>query len=337
MAKVSKNVKKKNNKKNNNKYNAENEIIIGVTTKPKEVTREKKKNTRVTSDKNNKKKSTTRNSRLKQNKKNNIHKANNLGNKRGDIKTEVKIKKINRKRRTISIVILLIIILAGTIYYLTTPAFNISNIIINGNEKNDDETYISLSKIVINETNMFAFTNGSIRDRLKENSYVDSVMIKRKFPNTVEIYVTERKVAYQINYSNTYIYLDNQGYILEINEEKKNVPTIQGMNFVDEKFKVGNRISNDDLMKLDKILKIFNYCKYNNIESKITNIDVGNTSNYTLYFEEDNKIAYLGDVSNLSERILWLKKILQKEKDYKGEIFINGDLKEEKVYFRENK
>ena len=77
------------------------------------------------------------------------------------------------------------------------------------------------------------------------------------------------------------------------------------------------------------------YCKYNSIENTITSIDVSDTSNYILDFEKDKKKAYLGDASNLSERILWLKTILKKEKDNSGKIFINGDLNNGKVYFRE--
>ena len=88
---------------------------------------------------------------------------------------------------------------------------------------------------------------------------------------------------------------------------------------------------------LEIISKIINNCKNNNIENKITKIDVENTSNYTLYFEEEDKIAYLGDASNLNERILLLKAVLQKEKKSKGKIFINGDLSKDKVYFKPNK
>ena len=47
--------KKNKNLKDDNKYNAENEIIIGVTTKPKEKVRVEKKTTR-TNPKNNKSK-----------------------------------------------------------------------------------------------------------------------------------------------------------------------------------------------------------------------------------------------------------------------------------------
>ena len=109
----------------------------------------------------------------------------------------------------------------------------------------------------------------------------------------------------------------------------------EAFDLVKEDIQVGQRANNDDLLKLDTILKMINYCKYNSVENKITAIDVSDISNYTLIFGKEGKKAYLGDASNLSERILWLKTILQKEDGNKGEIFINGDLNKDKVYFRE--
>ena len=98
----------------------------------------------------------------------------------------------------------------------------------------------------------------------------------------------------------------------------------------------GKRLATEDLLKLNTISKIMNYCDYNSIENEITNIDASNTSNYILNFEKDKKILYLGDASNLSERLTLLKTILKNEKGKKGEIFMNGDVNTDKVYFRED-
>lgn len=337
MAKTS-----KKKKKEDNKYNAENEIIIGVTTKPKEKVRVDKKTTR-TSTKPNQKKNTkgknnsSTNKKTTSNKKTNTKRnSNKKANKKAILKEE-EIKKINGKKIAISIIVLLLIAIGGTIYYLTTPAFNIANIEVHGNEKNSVETYISLSRIDIGSTNILGITSGNIIKNIKENSYVEDVIVKRKLPNTIELYITERKVSYQINYSNSYIYLDNQGYILEISEEKKEIPIIKGFSSLKENIQIGQRLKDEDLVKLNVVLKITNYCKYNTIENKITSIDVTDEKNYILNFEEDQKKVYLGDASNLSERLSMLKTILKNEKGKKGEIFMNGDLKEDKVYFREEK
>lgn len=334
---MAKNSNKKNKK--DNKYNAENEIIIGVTTKPKEKVRvDNKKATRTNTSKNkkvksnDKKKANSKNKKTVQTIKNKTNQKNNKKIHKKEVTKEEQIRKLNSKKIIISIIILLFIALGGTIYYLTTPVFNIANIEVYGNEKNSTETYISLSKINLGTTNIFAITNNSVGKNIKENSYVKEVEMKRKLPNTIQLYITERKVAYQIEYTGKYIYIDDQGYILEISEDKKDVPVIKGLSTIKEN--IGQRLIEEDLIKLNVVAKFINYCKYNTIENKLTDIDVTDDTNYIMYFKEDKKTVYLGDASNLSERLSLLKTILNNEKNKEIEIFMNGNLNEDEVYIR---
>lgn len=335
MAKASKNAKTKNTMKRKSqqeeKYNADNEIIIGVTTIPKEVRVDKKKSARTKPVKDNKKRTSNNKSAKKVD---GLGINNKKKNKNKTLTKEQEIKKINTKKIVISFFILLIIIIAGIVYFLTTPMFNISNIEVNGNNKNSIETYISLTKIELNSTNIFAVTKTGIAKNIKENPYVESVEVNRKLPNTIQINITERKVAYQASYNDQYIYIDEQGYTLEINNEKKDTTKILGLSSTNEGLTEGHRLNNEDLLKLDTVLKIINYCNYNSIENEISSIDVSDVSNYTINLDKDGQIVYLGDATNLSERILWLKTILEKEKGNKGEIFINGNLNSGKVYFK---
>lgn len=337
---------KKSNKKDkkDNKYNAENEIIIGVTTKPKEKVRvENKKSTRT-----NPKKGKDLKSKKTNNKK--ITNKNNMkSHKQGKVKVkkvinenvakEKEIRNLNRKRLAISICILLFIVLCGTIYYLTTPVFNIASIEVYGNNKNSVDTYISLSGINLNETNIFAFANNNIEKKIKEDPYVEVVEIKRKLPNTIQLYITERNVDYQVAYLNSYIYLNNQGYILEINEKKENVTEIDGLSSISDNIQEGQRLENEDLIKLDTILKITNYLKYNNnYEVKLTKIDVNDILNYILEFKEEKKVAYIGDSSSITEKMTAVVKILEAEEGKKGNIYADEDaLKRNRIYFSEKK
>lgn len=239
----------------------------------------------------------------------------------------------------ISTGILLFIVICGTIYYLTTPVFNIANIEVFGNNKNSIDTYISLTGVNINQTNIFGFTNSSMEKKIKENPYVESVEIKRKLPNTIQLYIQERNVDYQVAYLNSYIYLNNQGYILEINQEKENVTEIDGLSSISDNINEGYRLANEDLLKLDTILKITNYFKYNsNLEIELTKIDVNDISNYILEFKEEGKIAYIGDSSSITEKMTAVVKILEAEDGKKGNIYADEDaLKRNRVYFSEKK
>ena len=331
--------KMKDNKKNkkDTKYNADNEIIIGVTTKPKEKVRvEKKKPTRTNTkafiNKNNIDKNKAKRKIPNKNIKPSFsEKANRKG-----LQKEKQIRKLNKRKIIISVAIVLFIAICGTIYYLTTPVFNVASIRVYGNEKNSVDTYISLSGININKTNIFAFTNSSVEKKIKENAYVEEIKIERKLPNIVELHITERTVDYKINYLNSYVYLNNQGYILEISEEEKDVLTIDGLTSLSDNIEVGQRLSNEDLIKLDTILKVTNYIKYNSVESKLTKVDATNEKNYILEFAEENKIAYIGDSSSITEKMTAVAKVLEAEKGKKGEIYANEEvLKKNRVYFKE--
>jgi len=328
--------KMKNNKKNKNdtKYNADNEIIIGVTTKPKEKVRVEKKKTTRTNVKSSKGKKTTNNN-VKigaANKKNN----SNIKVNKNDLSKEKQIRKLNKKKVIISIAIVLFLAICGTIYYLTTPVFNIANINVYGNSKNSVETYISLSGINMNQTNIFGFTDSSVIKRIKENPYVEEVRIERKLPNILELHITERKVDYQINYLNSYVYLNNQGYILELNEEGKNVLIIDGLTSLSDNIQVGQRLSNEDLIKLDTILKVTNYLKYNSVKSELTKIDANDEENYILEFSKEDKIAYIGNSSSITEKMTAVSKVLEAEEGKKGKIYADEEaLKRNRVYFRE--
>ena len=313
--------KEKAPKRKNQKYNADNEIIIGVTTKTEDKKAKKEKEKKAKAAEKNKKKIIEKNK-----KKYNYNNAQ---------KEEI-IKKKNRKIKVVSAIILFLIAIGGTIYYLTTPVFNIATINVFGYENNSEETYISLSKIIIDETNIFQITQGSIKKNLKENAYVEDVTIKRKLPNTLEIYVEERKPEYQLKYNDSYIYINNQGYVLEINEEKSELIEILGFDTIKKDVRPGERLEKNDLMKLDTILKIVNSYKFSNIEEKITSIDATDSSNYILNLDEIGKEVYLGDASKkISEKILWLKTVLPKESGHKGIFFLNRELGNGKVYFRE--
>ena len=77
--------------------------------------------------------------------------------------------------------------------------------------------------------------------------------------------------------------------------------------------------------------------KENEIDNKITGIDISNKNEYILYLAEEKKTAYIGNDSNLTTKILYIKEIMEKyEAGKEGTIFVNGDFTNKfKAYFRE--
>ena len=130
MAKRRKNIKTKN-KENQEKYNAENEIIIGVTTINKEKRVDEKKSTRTNHASRNR-------SRTSNNKK--VNRKDKIIKNKMELSKDETIKKGNKRKIIISFIISLIILVACLIFLMTTPKFYITNIEIEGNKKNSEET-----------------------------------------------------------------------------------------------------------------------------------------------------------------------------------------------------
>ena len=231
---------------------------------------------------------------------------------------------------------LLAILVGGIIYAMLSPIFNITNIYVEGNLKISSETIISLSGLSINE-NIFKFRTSDIIDKIKENAYIDKVEIKRKFPDAVEINVYEREATFALEFGNGYAYINNQGYILEITDSNAEFPILEGYKTTTEEIKEGNRLIETDLENLGDVLKIMEAAKSvdANISDLITRIDISDNSNYILTLVKEKKKVYLGDTTNLSEKMLWIDKFLELEKKYEGTIYLNVNLNNETPYFRE--
>ena len=325
------NIKKQKRKKNNNLpkktvkkddvINLDNEIIIGLTPKPekKEPKKNNKKQSQIKKQKN------TSNTQKKQNNKQNVKQP-----KQNKIKLKI------LKWTSLAIILEGIVIL-----FLLSPLFNVKQIIVEGTEKVVNEEVISLSQIKINE-NTFKIRTSETIQRIQENTYVETATIIRELPSTIKIVITERKPQYIIQIANGNVYIDSNGYILEISTEALQLPILNGyVTPIDSIIDFNNtkKLLDEDCEKIHTISKILEAARNNNVLTYITAIDMSDTNDIKLNLDTERKIAHLGDGSNANMRILYLKRIIEGETGKEGEIFIDGDLSTKepkpKPYFRE--
>lgn len=322
---------KKYKTKQNEKFNFDNEIIIGVNVIP---SKKKDKPSKKSKNKNINKKNKQKSDNVVNAKHIDVNINSNIKNKKinENVVPLEKKKTKGRKIKTILKIILIILLFIGTIIFImTTSLFNVTQIEVIGNYRVTKQRIESLSQINLN-VNTYRYSKKDIIQNIKEEPYIESLQVKRKLPNTIKIQIKERTPNYMFMYSNNYVYINNYGYILEISNEPLNLPLIQGYTTSENKIVPGNRLDVEDLTKLNTVLKITESMANNEIADKITTIDISNKNNYIIKMESEGKIVYLGDASNINDRILMLKEILIKEANFKGEIFMQ-DLK--KIYFRQ--
>lgn len=244
-------------------------------------------------------------------------------------------KRIKKIKFFLKIFLLIGIIAGGIAFALTSPIFNIKDISVENNVTIPSDTIISLSGLKTGE-NIFKFYKANIIEQIKENPYVESVEIHRKFPSTVQINITERVATYSVDYMGKYAYINSQGYILEISEDSKKIPVIQGATTNEDDIKPGNRLNNEDLKRLEQVIRIMDASKGAGLDTQITSIDISDENEYSIYLNEEKKRVYLGDSSNLSNKMLYVQAIVEQEKGKEGDIFVDGELNNKfNPYFRE--
>ena len=251
-------------------------------------------------------------------------------------KKQAKILKKKKKiKRIIKTIILLALIIGGFCFALISPIFNVTEINVTGNEQISSDTIISLSQLEIGQ-NLFRFNRIKVSNEIKTNAYIENVKIQRKIPNKIEITIEERKRDYNVEFLNGYAYINNQGYILEIAEQKLELPVIKGISTPQEQIVEGNRLDDEDLEKLETVIQIMNICKNYDLDTKISSIDITNKSNYIINMDEEKKTIQLGNNSNLSNKILYIPAILAENQGKEGTIYLNGDINGDfKPRFRE--
>ena len=230
-------------------------------------------------------------------------------------------------KRIMKIIVVIALLIGGIAFALTSPLFNISSIEITGNEKFAKDKYIKLSGLEMNN-NIFKFKKFTVVDNIKQNAYVESVKIKRVLPKTVEIIITERKIKFLVEMQDKskYAYIDEDGNILEISNEKLDYIVLKGIS--EESINVGEKIDETYRDRIKDVVKIQNIMQNNEVET-FNIIDISSKYDYILSFDKEAKYVYLGDLSDLETKILYMKYILEEQEGIPGSIYLN----QSKAYF----
>ena len=242
-------------------------------------------------------------------------------------------KNIAKRRKRIKIaeiIFVILLIILGIVLFLLSPIFNITKIETTGNEKISSSEIISLSGIE-KGINIFKVNNRQAIENIKQNTYIESVIINKKMAGTIQIEVKERDVDYLLDYNGSYAYIDKKGFIIDINQEKVE-GKIKIIGYNSENIEKGNILKEEDIKKLAVISNILSVAENYEIKQLITSINIENDEDYILYLESENKTVHLGDTSNLDIKILYLQSILEKEKDKTGILHLDVDFRNKYPY-----
>lgn len=242
-------------------------------------------------------------------------------------------KKRNKLRKILVWICVILFVAAVAVVLSLTVFFHINNVTVKGNEKYTTEEILAQCTIDKGE-NLFMADTDSAAERLEQTlPYIYDAQIKRKLPDTIEIKITDAKAEYSIkNKDKTYILLDDNFKVLELNAEKA-----QGIRISKAEIKTavaGTKIEfkNTDVGECLETLALA--VKENDFD-EITSIYSNNISdNYVVY---DGRIKFkFGNCDDVQKKIYQglaaCEQLNESSPNVKGTMTISGD---KSIYFTE--
>lgn len=224
-------------------------------------------------------------------------------------------KKIRRKRLAILALVLISIGVIVFVILLKTKLFPIKNVVSKGSKLYTSQEITNASGIT-DDTPIMSISETKIGQRLfRRLPYIETVKIKRNFPDAVVITVTDAKEFYAFKSGEKYYAVSQKGRVLKKYDE---LP--EGLIEVvsnDTALKVGNDIK----FKTDKEKELFDFLTTYPKEKGISvnYINIANSVRITIGVESRFEVN-LGSEANLEEKINHLAGMIPQIGDRKGKI-----------------
>ena len=235
--------------------------------------------------------------------------------------TEAEIKRRQRKRKIrkrsfFSFVLVLLLIGAGVFgYLLKTRLFPIKKVAVEGRIIYEPGEIISAGGIS-DKTPIMSITERSLKKTLqKKLPYVETVRIKRNFPDSVVITVGDAKEVFAVKSEKEYFTLSESLRVLarypELPENKVEIKA------KDLKLKIGETVDFSSARETELFDLLYNYTKEKGI--KLNGIDISNTVHITVFVEDKFEVN-LGSDENIKEKINHLSGMVKEIGERKGRI-----------------
>jgi len=226
-------------------------------------------------------------------------------------------KKLSLK--ILAVVCILIILIMGV---MLCPYFYIKTINVSGNGIVSRDEILNVCELNSKDINLYAFNAFSAEDNLLKNPYIKSVDFKRVFPDTLDISIIERKPCGYIPYTDTFLFMDDKGRILDAKPSyTKPLPVVYGLDF--NTFTLGEILDVKQPEKLNTVVELSKLMNTYKIIENVVRVDVSKPNDIHLYV---NKIdVVFGEFTDVNWKIGALSEIIKKlSPDDKGILDISS-------------
>lgn len=236
-------------------------------------------------------------------------------------------------RRIISIALIAVAVIALIITLSLTLLFKIDTIKITGSESYTNNEIMAVLPIE-KEDNLFMADTKEAAEKLTQIlPYIYRAEIKRKFPSTITVTITEAETIFAVAGSNkNYTLLDKNLKVLECDVIKRPQESVLIRKLVLSSADPGMTAEIDDEQKMADILKLTDTVERLKLDeiTAVYSQDINN--NYMTY---DKRITYkLGSTDDLESKVYLAlsatEKLNETDPDAQGDMTVNGD---KQIYF----
>lgn len=241
-----------------------------------------------------------------------------------------------RKRAYLLYYIIFFLFVAITLVTLSmTVLFNIEKIDVRGiDDAETIELILQSADIEVGE-NLIRLNTNEVKNKVyNEVTDIDKVEVKREFPSTLSITVEKAKAEYNIkNDDDSYTLVSKNYRVMDAHREdpKENVLIITGLDI--GRVEYAQLLDLDSVENYETVKQVLEAIKENNLKN-IVEIDVTNTVNITLNYNNENQIL-LGAISAVDYKIQFAKEVID-NKLSENEIGIIDARVEGQVSFKPN-
>lgn len=222
----------------------------------------------------------------------------------------VKITKLQKKAKSHVGFLSFLLVIAIICFLLTSPIFAIEGISVSGNEKVTSDEIISTSGILYGD-NIMKIDKFSIMNKISEIPYVKDIIIKRNWPNQVNMIIEEKEPISEVVFYGSKLLLDEEGYVLEVvtDDLEKNLVILEGITA--KSIKTGEILKCEEKEILESYLEILKILNNNDMLEEAQKLTLKD-DNILVHFN-DGHVTNLVDTENLQYKILLLKEIILRE------------------------
>ena len=181
--------------------------------------------------------------------------------------------------------------------------------------------------------NIFYMNSTNIRNNILNNPYILSVNINKKLPDTVNIYVNERKAVFYVEKDNKFVIIDKDGTVLEIRNNIDNMSLIKLIGVDTSKISVGRVIPLNDDRKLKIISEITDIIFNNDVCKNIKTLDINNSMQLQAYYND--MCIKLGTYDNLQQKLNRAINIIIDKNLYASKGYVDVSFNGNPVFFVE--